>query len=176
MHVRGSQQRTLGKIVTEKSQSWSQENFHSTGLRISQRRRERRVEDHPKDWKERSWVTLWSAVSFFFLNLFLFIYFLVTPCRLLDLSSLTRNWTCAPCIGSLESTTGLLGMSLECCFCGGEGAESRVEKTGVGSLSLETAHEERPWFPFMLFICTKFYVSVCSVAQSCPTLLWPHGL
>ena len=119
---------------------------------------------------------LMEYCSFFLLNLFLFSYFLVTPCGLLDLSSLTRNWTRAPCIGSLESATGPLGTCMECCFCGGEGAEPRLEKTGVGALSLETAHEERPWFAFMLFICTKLCVSACSLARSCPTLSWAHGL
>ena len=34
---------------------------------------------------------------------FNFIYFLATPCGLQDLSSLTRDQTCAPTNGSIES-------------------------------------------------------------------------
>ena len=46
----------------------------------------------------------------------------------------------------------VVGDLMESCFCGGEGAGSRLEKTErMESLSLETSCEERLWFPFHLF-------------------------
>ena len=41
--------------------------------------------------------------GFFFVCFLLF--FLTTPCSMCDLSFLTRNWTYAPCIGSVELAT-----------------------------------------------------------------------
>ena len=42
---------------------------------------------------------------------FYFIFFLAAPCGMWDLSSQTRDQTCAPCSGRAESTTGLPGKS-----------------------------------------------------------------
>ena len=51
-------------------------------------------------------------------------FFLASPCGMRDLSSLTTDWTCAPCVGSTESTTGPPGKSpsrlfttLSVCVC-----------------------------------------------------------
>lgn len=70
---------------------------------------------------------------FFFLFKFIFIY-LVFGHTMPPAGSQfpDQELNLCPCIGSLESTTGLLGTCLECCFCGGEGAESRLEQTGGG--------------------------------------------
>ena len=45
----------------------------------------------------------WPSPIFLFCRFFFFFFFLTTPCGMWDLSSLTRDRTCAPCIGSAES-------------------------------------------------------------------------
>ena len=50
---------------------------------------------------------MWELMLAFFkeigIFIFLFIYYLATPCGMQDLSSLTRDWTQKPCIESTES-------------------------------------------------------------------------
>ena len=50
-------------------------------------------------WRSYYWSKKW--VCFFFLPFFFF--FFATQCGMWDLSSPTRDWTCASCIGSMQS-------------------------------------------------------------------------
>ena len=96
-----------------------------------------------------------SVGTTFLLFLFIF-YFLAIPRSMLDLRSLTRNWTCAPCIESRVLATGLPG-------------KSRYQLSSDLTLS--------PFWNliFMVFIIQLFYLEIFLLKKSSVTVQDHHG-
>ena len=145
--------------------SWTEEpdGLHS---RRSQRVRHDWASDHilhhfiqynvPKSY-------LWTAKDFVAVLLLFNFYFLAKSYSLQDLSSLTRDQTCAPCIGSTVLTTGLTRKSYKG-FCNLATVTFPNLTLNLLSYLLHSSYTEHP--PILVFLHFLVFLSTWSVLFS----------
>ena len=107
---------------------------------------------------------LWTTKDFVAVLLLLFnFYFLAKSYSLQDLSSLTRDQTCAPCIGSTVLTTGLTRKSYKG-FCNLATVTFPNLTLNLLSSSLHSSYTEHP--PILVFLHFLVFLSTWSVLFS----------
>ena len=112
-------------------------------------------------WTTKDFVALLLVVFafFFFFNF----YFLAKSYKMQDLSSLTRDQTCAPCIGSTVLTTGLTGKSCKG-FCNLATVTFPNLTFNLLSSPLHSSYTEHP--PILVFLHLSVVLSTWSVLFS----------